>query len=147
MTMREVKNSWWRWPLVPFASILAAGLGSVVANIALLLCLRLLGGGQPDGFGFLYVLPAVSYGIFGYITSLVSYSLSPSHKLMAAVVMSFLMLAVLALALFATFSANTQVGLFTHLVIGTVSAAIFSVVALFQSHRGVLEPGTTRAGP
>lgn len=81
---------WWRWPLLPFVSIIVAMVGSTLMSIFLRGIFWLQA--QQDGgemFGWyhtfsLYVIPA---GVFGYLYAHIACTMAPRGKIIAGTVM------------------------------------------------------------
>ncbi|MBB1471822.1 hypothetical protein H5368_02130 [Luteimonas sp. MC1782] len=80
-------NGWWRWPLLPFAAFIGAFLGSMLFYAFQWFSMRFTGYYTEEGWYFLYVMPVLNAGIFGYIFASISYWFAPSHKFIAGVVL------------------------------------------------------------
>jgi hypothetical protein len=80
MTGVQTLGTWWRWPLMPIASLLGATIASGLLNVVVFFGFMILSGRQPDGWFLLYVVPLLSYGIFGYVVALVAILLSTTTQ-------------------------------------------------------------------
>lgn len=80
-------SQWWRWPLMPFASV-AGGL----TGAALVFLIQWIGikkaGFATDGWLVLYVLPTMSSAAFGWVYVFVSYAVAPRWKFVSGVIMT-----------------------------------------------------------
>lgn len=89
-------GTWWRWPLLPFGTVLFAGLAS-----AILMGVEWLGvmmnWGSTDGWYWRFFVPITTAGAFGYVYALAAWSIAPRSKHTASTVMVTL-LGVLSLA-------------------------------------------------
>jgi hypothetical protein len=148
MTGVQTLGTWWRWPLMPIASLLGATIASGLLNVVVFFGFMILSGRQPDGWFLLYVVPLLSYGIFGYVVALVAYSLAPRHKLFAGLTMTAVMLVLMALVLMGTyFSPDPQPQFLTHLAVGIPTSVILAAVGLVHMHKSLLESPPVTAGP
>lgn len=78
---------WWRWPLMPVAAVAGAVLGTIAMGLLMWLGMKLQGGYSEDGWYFRYIMPLFTSGLFGYLYAKISYTVAPSGKLIAGVVM------------------------------------------------------------
>ncbi len=113
---------WWRWPLIPIAALLAAVVGSVLFGIVQWIGMKTMGGFHEDGWYYLYIMPLMSSGVFGYIWCLVAGYVAPRGKFIITVVMATV-LAMLGVFLIAVHFANPE-RYSTHPVV-----MVFSVIA------------------
>ncbi|WP_222566000.1 hypothetical protein [Novilysobacter antarcticus] len=86
-TQSKQPYQWWRWPLMPLAAIAGSVLGTIVMGILMWLGMKLSGGYSEDGWYFRYIMPVITSGIFGYLYATISYTVAPSGKRIAGIIM------------------------------------------------------------
>jgi hypothetical protein len=80
-------TGWWRWPLVPVASI-AAGFAGSVAFRLMHWSLELTGDFDERGWYVRYTMPVIQMMVLGGLWAYVATRVAPNHKIMAGVVMA-----------------------------------------------------------
>ncbi len=84
-------EGWWRWPLIPVASIVGAFLGSSAFMILQLFNMKLSGQYNESGWYFQYILPLIRDGIFGFLMVYFGCLIAPRGKLIVGVVLTTLL--------------------------------------------------------
>ena len=131
------EKQWWRWLLVPIASIcgalIIAGLTKVFGRYSLA-----LGGFPSDGYMQKYGLVAVVAGIFGSMIVKISYASAPSHKIKVAGIFTLLCIAFEVLNIvFAYIYALENIG---GLVIGSLSSILDALAAYSEKNSNQVKP-------
>lgn len=80
-------SQWWRWPLMPVASIGGAVFGSMIVGGINRLGM-MMNGASPDGWWIRFIEPIMVSGMFGYIWAYLAYAIPPFAKLISGVVMT-----------------------------------------------------------
>ncbi|MHB1076878.1 hypothetical protein [Thiobacillus sp.] len=83
----DTPNQWWRWALMPFASIAGAVTGAVLLSSFMWFGMKMQGGFSEDGWYYQYILPVLSTGIFGYLYVYIACSVAPRGKVIVGTVM------------------------------------------------------------
>lgn len=83
-------NGWWRWPLIPFGSLIGAFLGSAVFMLIQWYGLKMQGGSE-SGWFFVYILPIMKDAIFGFLFSYIACFIAPRGKVIVGVIMTTLL--------------------------------------------------------
>jgi hypothetical protein len=97
VTLKQRRSDWWRWPLVPVASI--AGASLAVAIVFVFHWIMVISEANwVELLLYPFVTPIVASGIFGFFWSSIAYLIAPRGKLIAAVVMTIILGFLLALA-------------------------------------------------
>lgn len=87
-------EGWWRWPLIPIASIIGAFLGSAAFMLLQWFSMKLSGHYNESGWYFQYILPLFRDGIFGFLVVYFGCLVAPRGKLIVGVVLTTLLGAV-----------------------------------------------------
>jgi hypothetical protein len=127
-------QTWWRWPLVPFAAILGSILGAAAFLLLQWVAMKVHGGFSEDGWMFKYILPVVQSAVFGYLYAMISCAVAPKGKVITGVVMvTVLFVLFIALLVFAWVRPPLQVGPAVQATISIIAAGIAAVVALLHA--------------
>ena len=122
---------WWRWPLMPVAAIAGAMLGTLAIGIFMWLGMKFQGGYNEDGWYFRYIMPVFTSGIFGYLYAKISYTVAPSGKLIAGVVMATVLgILVLLSAVLGWVIPSYSTGQAIQATVASIATMIGSVIAL-----------------
>lgn len=78
------KAQWWRWPLVPIASLFGATLGSAVIFFIFRL-VTLFNGFDPDAWWPQFIENTFITCSFGIFCTSIAYTIAPKYKLYSAV--------------------------------------------------------------
>ena len=84
---RTEESKWWLWPLMPFAAVLGATLGTMILGLIMWLGMKFRGDFSEDGWYYLYIMPVITSVVWGVIFSYISYSMPPKGNLTAGTVM------------------------------------------------------------
>jgi len=93
---------WWRWPLLPFASIIVAMVGSTLMGFFLRGIFWLQekqGGVDLDSWYHPFALYVIPAGVFGYLYAHIACAMAPRGKVIAGTVMVTILGIVTALAI------------------------------------------------
>lgn len=132
---RPSPSTWWRWPLLPFATLIGSVLGSALIYMLQWLGMKMSGGYTEDGWMFKYVLPVMQSAVFGYLYARIACYVAPRGKVIAGVVMVTLLLATFAVFLLvAWIRPPVHTGAAIQATIGVIAAGIAAVVGLIQAH-------------
>lgn len=94
-----VKNQWWKWPLVPLASLVGASLAVVAFVLMQWVSLKFIGG-SPNGWLFKYIVPVFASGVFGFAFIWSACQVAPRYKAITSIVMSTVLIILLLVILF-----------------------------------------------
>ena len=127
--------AWWRWPLVPVASILAAAVGAIVLSTIQGIAVGLQDDYSRTGWFHLFIYPVIPSAIFGYLLAGVAFHVAPTARLQAGTVMTTFMGFVL--VAFTTFCwvAGVPAGDAIQTTMGSLAAIAAAVVALLQARK------------
>jgi hypothetical protein len=84
----ESASQWWRWPLVPFAAFIGGMGAALLLGIFLWFGMKLNGGYTEDGWYYKYIMPVMTYSMFGYFYVYAAMYVAPRGKFITAVVMT-----------------------------------------------------------
>lgn len=133
-------SGWWRWPLMPFASFIGATLGAILFTLFQWFGMKLSGGYSEDGWYYLYILPVISSGIFGWLYVLITITVAPKGKIISAIIMTTIFGVLLVLAsLYSWIDPHREFGYaFQSTISGITSliAAIASIVNYKDEYNG-----------
>ena len=120
--------NWWRWPLVPLASLLGASLVAVFYYLWTWLSINMMGGGS-DGWIVQFITPLFVACIFSYALVWCGCFVAPRAKFITGVVITTLFVMYLFVGayqlLFSTdFATGRKVLLSIQAVVGIISAII-----------------------
>ena len=101
-------NQWWRWPLVPIASIVGAGLGSTLFVLFQWFSMKLMGGFSDDGWMYLYILPCMSSATFGFMYIWIACYVAPRGKVITGIVMATILIIASVAGLLYVWSTNAN---------------------------------------
>jgi uncharacterized membrane protein YvlD (DUF360 family) len=133
-----VAQGWWRWPLLPFAAVAGALVGSVLASLLMWFGMKLQGGYTEDGWYFRYVMPVISSAIFGYLYAHISCEMAPCGKIIAGTVMvTTLGLFGLLISVLAWTIPDYPIGEAIQVTVGTVATMIAAVLTLIDASNKV----------
>lgn len=128
-------TAWWRWPLVPIASLLAAAVGAIALSTIQGIAVGLQDDYSKTGWFHLFIYPVIPSAIFGYLLPGVAFHVAPTAKLQAATAMTTFMGFVL--VAFTTFCwvAGVPAGDAIQTTMGSLAAIAAAIVALLHSRR------------
>jgi len=84
-------EGWWRWPLIPIASILGAFLGSGAFMLIQWFSMKYSGNFYESGWYFQYIIPLMKDALFGFLVVYCGCSVAPRGKLIVGVVLTTLL--------------------------------------------------------
>src|SRR4051794_22938225 len=87
-SMKRKRSQWWRWPLVPIASLA----GAIAGGAAYALIWSLFSGASSDSLFVRYISPLLAGGMFGYLVPQISHIVAPAGKVPAAICMTVIAL-------------------------------------------------------
>jgi len=93
----QASSQWWRWPLVPIASIGGACLASFLFTLLPFFSFK-SGAYQETQWHQIYIMPALPYGVFGYVLAYIAHSVAPKGKLVTSAIMATTFIVVMAFA-------------------------------------------------
>lgn len=88
---KKIWGSWWRWPLIPVASIAGAFLGSAAFMLIQWLSMNFSGNFDESGWYYKYILPLIRDFIFGFLIVFLGCFVAPQGKLIVGVVLTTLL--------------------------------------------------------
>lgn len=137
--MSNIDNSnaqWWRWPLVPVASVFGAIIGTVLFVLLQWFSMKMSGGYSEDGWYFRYILPIFKDGIFGFIFVYAGCFVAPRGKIIVGSVLATIVGLFFILALVYNISDPiTGTGYKIHSVITGVSLFVGAVLGVIQGQK------------
>lgn len=83
-------DGWWRWPLVPIASIVGAFLGAAAFMIMQWLSIKFSGKFNESGWYFQYIVPLIRDCLFGFLAVYLGCLAAPRGKLIVGVILTTL---------------------------------------------------------
>lgn len=133
--VENIKNQWWRWPLLPFASFVGATLGATLFTAIQWLGMKMTGGFSEDGWFFLYVLPVISSAAFGWLYAWITCYVAPAGKVIAGVVMVTVLalLSILGLAIAWHWNEYPTIEN-VRTTLATIAMLVAAIAALVQIH-------------
>ncbi|WP_432798271.1 hypothetical protein [Poriferisphaera sp. WC338] len=84
----KVTGGWWRWPLVPVATIGGASVALLVLEVVVLYGCRWLGVVGETGFGYVHATTLMQYAFFGFCWAGIACLVAPKGKAIAGMVMT-----------------------------------------------------------
>ncbi len=84
-------EGWWRWPLIPVASVIGAFLGSSAFILLQWFSMKFSGHYNENGWYFQYILPLMRDGLFGFFVVYFGCLVAPRGKLIVGVVLTTLL--------------------------------------------------------
>jgi uncharacterized protein YacL len=134
----DSRSQWWRWPIMPIATVVGSLAGSVIFPLFYWFSLKFSGGFYEDGWMFVYVLPIASSAVFGALWAHISYLVAPYGKLTASTVMVTILGVICVAALLLNWTLPSQKNassVFQSIqFVAIITAAIFSLVATHQQN-------------
>ena len=121
-------EGWWRWPLVPVASIIGAFLGAVVFMLLQFVSMKFSGHYNESGWYFQYILPLMRDGIFGFLAVFCGCMVAPRSKLIVGVVLTTLLGMLFFITVFFSFKGVPGMGMGLLSAVATLLGGIFGVV-------------------
>jgi hypothetical protein len=100
-------SQWWRWPLMPFASVLGATVGAFLFTLLQWVGLKFQGGFAPEGWAMMYLLPLISSATFGFLYTWIACTMAPKAKFITGVVMVTILGVFSLVAVLFTWAAST----------------------------------------
>ena len=129
-----LSTGWWRWPLVPFAAVLGALVGSALFFLFQWGAMKMQGGFREDGWWFLYIMPVMQAAAFGYFYTWISCAVAPRGKFITGVVMvTTLFVFLVLLLLFAWLKPPVQTGPAIQATLGAIATGIACILGLVQA--------------
>jgi hypothetical protein len=83
------KNVWWKWPLVPLASLFGSILAVAAFYLMQWLSIKFLGG-SSNGWFFQYLVPISASGVFGFAFVWCAGKVAPIYKSRTCIFMAAL---------------------------------------------------------
>lgn len=127
------KSEWWKWLLVPFASVIGAYLCSFIFVLLQWLSIKFMGG-NSDGWLFKYIVPFMSSGVFGFAFVWCACNVAPKCKAITGIVMATLLVILMIITVYFAFTNinNTRVDI----IISSLQAfaASFAAIATVKQH-------------
>jgi hypothetical protein len=135
-TVTTKPNQWWRWPMIPLASVTGAVVGTVAITAFQWLGMKIQGGFSEDGWWYRFILPVISSATFGYIYAAIACYVAPKGKVIAGTVMTTVLGLVLLLGLVLAW-ASSKYSFWESMqtTIGSVAMLIAGIVAVMQVHQ------------
>jgi hypothetical protein len=134
-TTQTRKGDWWRWPLMPFAAVAGALIGSILFGLVQWFGMKLQGGFTEDGWMYRYILPALTSAAFGWLFVYISCMVAPRGKVITGTVMTTLLVLLGIANLFLIWGLQRYgTGEAIQLTVGSVFTSAAGVVALVQVH-------------
>lgn len=132
-TKAKTQSEWWRWAFVPFVGVIGGTLGALAFGLIQWLGLKLQGGFSEDGWYFLYILPTITSGIFGYVFVTVTHYVAPRGKFISSVVMTTILGLFLALSVVLAWGLLMQsTGESIKATVGCIASLVASVFTLIN---------------
>jgi hypothetical protein len=125
-------SQWWRWPLMPFAAFFGSLIGSYLFSLVSWFGAKFRGGYSEDGWYYLYVMPVVSYTIFGWLYAYISRTVAPHSKNIAGAVMVTLFGVFLLGLIFVTWNLDIARSEAIRTTIGGIAAIIAAIICLIS---------------
>jgi hypothetical protein len=130
----SLAHGWWRWPLLPFAALIGAMLGSALFMAFQWLAMKFRGDFNEDGWYFLYIMPVIQSAIFGWLYVLITYKIAPQGKFIAGIVMTtILILLSLCMIAFAWFGPYHITKEAVRATVGLIAMSIAAVISLIAA--------------
>jgi hypothetical protein len=118
---------------MPVAAIAGAILGTIAIGLFMWLGMMFQGGIGEDGWYFRYIMPLFTSGIFGYLYAKISYTVAPSGKLIAGVVMvTILGLVSVLSAILGWVMPSYSVGQAMQATVASIATMVGAVIALMD---------------
>ena len=120
---------------MPFAGVVAGTLGALAFGLFQWLAMKFHGGFSEDGWFFLYILPTITSGIFGYVFVAATYYTAPRGKFITSVVMVTLLTLLMALSIVLTWNGYSQ-GMADSIraTVGCVVAVVAAILTLIDHY-------------
>lgn len=128
----EMRNAWWRWPLVPLASILVAAVGAIAVTIFQEVAVGFYEGYSKEGWFHIYIYPLIPCALFGYLLAGTALRVAPRAQMTAAVTMTAIMSFVLIALTAFSWSAGVPGGDAIQTTVGSVAMIGAAVMALMH---------------
>jgi hypothetical protein len=126
-------TTWWRWPLVPFVGLVAGAAAAIAFALFQWLGMKFAGGYSEDGWYFLYILPVITSGIFGYAFVISTHSVAPRGKFISSVVMTTILGLLLLLSVLLAWGPTSQsIGHSIQSTVGSIAALIAAIATLIN---------------
>lgn len=130
-------SKWWLWPLMPFAAVVGATLGTMVVGLVLWAGMKFRGDFSESGWYYLYIMPVITSFLWGVIFSYISYHMPPKGNLTAGTVMVTILGVVLLLMLVLIWaSGSVQLANKIQSTIGATATMVGAIFVLANSQRG-----------
>lgn len=124
---------WWRWPLVPVASIVTATIGALMLTTLQEVAIGFHDGYAKSGWFHLYIYPLIPSALAGYLLAGTAIRVAPAARVTAGVAMTAIMGFVLIAFTAFLWSAGVPRGDAIQTTVASAAAIAAAVVALLQS--------------
>ena len=121
---------WWRWPLLPFASVIGATAGGAAYG----LLWYFFSGAAPESPFAHYILPLLAGGTFGYLVPTISHKVAPAGKVAAAISMTVIALVLEIVGIAILLADTQQESPVIQNVIYVAASVIVGIYALREMH-------------
>ena len=133
-TSDKTSSQWWRWLLLPIAASVGGIAGSALFGLVQWIGMKFQGFSE-DGWMFLYILPALISGTFGWLYVYISCAVAPRGKVIAGTVMTTLLVVTGLTNLFDVWGLQLYgTGDTVRLTICSIVASAAGIAALVQAH-------------
>lgn len=128
-------GTWWRWPLVPFASLLAGMLATAAFLLVSWLSNVMFEGMGPNSIWVKYITPIMSRGVFGFAWVAVAFNVAPAYKARASLCMTSLLLALMVGVWVMYFAGSVDMGGWetVNMVLETIALAIGTLLGVVST--------------
>jgi hypothetical protein len=119
----------------PHTAPVGALVGSILLGILQWFGMKMTGGYYEDGWYYLYIMPLITSGVFGWLWCMIASYIAPQGKTITGTIMATV-LAMLGLFLvFASFAQlERTVGERIQLILASIAMLIGSIIAVIQTH-------------
>ena len=132
-TSKASSQDWWRWALLPFATIGGAVIGAFITWFTLWFGMKLRGEIGMDGWYFRYVMPVLVSAVFGCVYAYIAYEMAPRSKAIAGTVMVTILGVLTVIALLQTWVApDITIGKQINMTVGGAATMIAAVLTLVE---------------
>jgi hypothetical protein len=135
---QQHKNEWWKWPLVPIASIAGACLGVAAFVLMQWVSLKFMGG-SADGWLFKYIVPVMSSAVFGYAFIWCACKVAPKSKAITGIVMATLLVLIMVFGFY--FAVTNSHNTYGDIILGILQGIAASCAAIAGAKEVIQEHG------
>ena len=129
----NARGTWWRWPLVPIASVLAAVIGAIVVSMIQEFVISFVDDYARDGWFHICIFPLLPCALGGYLLAGVAFRVAPSAKTASGVTMTAVMGFVLIGFTAFTWTAGVPASEALQVTVASLAAIAGAVIAILQS--------------